>query len=246
MRVIDAFWEERNLGVTCYELELELSDCLESVEATLSGLTERQYMVAKIPSSRYDLVQLFQGKGYFFIETAIELEFNFKKLGYDSLDVPKGLQKICDRCSWGPMDARDLEQLHMEVHKNIFTTDRVFVDPAFTKKQAAQRYDFWIQDLVQQGSIPFRVALDGETFGFFVDKEIAPAVYHSVLGGVYTEHKGPGLGYVLYYADFMSRVERRMERSVTSVSGSNPASLRLQVGFGAEIKELTYVLVKHT
>ena len=45
MKIVDAFWEERNLGVTCYELELELSDCLESVEDTLSGLTQRRYMV---------------------------------------------------------------------------------------------------------------------------------------------------------------------------------------------------------
>lgn len=246
MKIVDAFWEERNLGVTCYELELELSDCLESVEDTLSGLTQRQYMVAKIPSSRYDLVQLFQGKGYSFIETAISLEFNFRKLNYTPPNIPQKLQKLCDRCSWKPMDNRDLAQLSEEIKKNMFTTDRVFVDPEFTKDQAAQRYDLWVKDLVKQGNIPYKVALDGETFGFFVDKEIAPAVYHAVLGGVYTEHKGPGLGYVLYYADFMSRVERRMERSFTSVSGSNPASLRLQVGFGAEIKGLTYVLVKHT
>ena len=76
MNVIDAFWEERNLGVTCYEIQMERSDTAESAADTLDRLEQRQYMVVKIPSSRYDLVPLIQSRGYAFIETAIALETN--------------------------------------------------------------------------------------------------------------------------------------------------------------------------
>ena len=38
MKIIDAFWEKRNLGVTCYELEMEFLDDVNVVSANLNGL----------------------------------------------------------------------------------------------------------------------------------------------------------------------------------------------------------------
>ena len=245
MNVIDAFWEERNLGVTCYEIQMERSDTAESAADTLDRLEQRQYMVVKIPSSRYDLVPLIQSRGYAFIETAIALETNYRRMGYRPPVIPQRLQKICGRCSWGPMNEADLAQLSKEIKKNIFKTDRIYIDPAFTKEQAAHRYDLWVKDLVKQGHIPYKVELDQKIIGFFVDKPVAHKVYQGILGGIYTEYEYMGLGYVCDYAGFMSALERGMERCVTSVSGNNPAILRLHTMFGAEVKELTYVFVKH-
>lgn len=182
MNIVDAFWEERNLGVTCYELEMELADKVEAVAAKLDSLTERQYMVAKIPSPRFDLTQLFQSRGYTFIETAINLEISYKKLGYKPPNIPIRLQKICDKCSWGIMDETDLVKLSLEINKNMFSTDRIYNDPKFSKKQAAKRYDLWIKDIIKQGNIPYKVILNNETIGFFLDKVISPGVCHGILG----------------------------------------------------------------
>lgn len=41
VRVIDTVWVKRNLGVTCYELEMKLADNLEGVSAVLDELSER-------------------------------------------------------------------------------------------------------------------------------------------------------------------------------------------------------------
>ena len=245
MKIIDAFWEERNLGVTCYELEPGLADSLEEVAAELDGLAERQYMVAKIPSARYDLVRLFQDKGYSFIETAIKLEFNYKKLGYKPPEFPNRLQKIYDKCSWAVMDESDLAQLSAEINKNMFHTDRIFADPAFTKEQAARSYNLWIKYIIDQGYIPRKVVFEHKTIGFFSDKVIAPKVCQGILGGIYKDSQKPGIGFVRYYAEFMSRVEDGIEKAIYSASGNNPAALQLSTLFGAEIRGLTYVFVKH-
>lgn len=245
MKIVDAFWEKRNLGVTCYELQMELADDIQEVAEKIDNLTERQYMVAKIPSSRYDLVRLFQDRGYSFSETAIELEYNYKKLGYSPPDIPRGLQKICDRCSWSEMDEADLIQLSDEIKKNMFHTDRIFIDPEFTREQAAQRYDLWAKDIIRQGHIPYKVRIDDKVIGFFLDQKISPKVYHGILGGIYTEYEDTGMGYVFEYAEFMSKLEWGAEKFVASVSGNNPKVLKLYMPFGAEIKRLIYVFIKH-
>ena len=37
MKIIDAVWEKRNLGVTCYELQMEAGDCAEDIEKIALG-----------------------------------------------------------------------------------------------------------------------------------------------------------------------------------------------------------------
>lgn len=245
MKIIDAVWEKRNLGVSCYELQMRFSDCAEEVAAALDSLDERQYMVVKVPSQRVDLMRLCQIRGYSFIETAIALEFNYKQLGYKVPNMTRSLQKICDKCSWGLMDQAELAQLSDEIMKNIFRTDRIFVDPEFTPAQAAQRYDLWVKDLIRNGNIPYKVCFEGEIIGFFVGKNISAKVNNSILGGLYTKYADSGMGCCMDYAHFMAMLEQGVEKSITQVSGSNPAVLKLHTAFGAEIKGLEYVFVKH-
>lgn len=245
MKIIDAFWEKRNLGVTCYELQMNLTDGLKEVEEKLESLKERQYMVAKIPSARYDLVQLFQNKGYTFIETAIKLEYNYKKLGYKLPDMAKGLKKICDRCSRAVMDESELFRLSSEIKKGIFKTDRIYIDPEFTHEQAARRYDLWVKDLVKQGNIPHKVLFDGETVGFFINRECAPKTYDGMLAGVYSGYEGTGMGYCIQYAGILDALQRGMDKYIGHISGNNPAVLKIMVSLNFPIKELEYVFIKH-
>lgn len=243
MKIIDAFWEERNLGVTCYEMNIELVDSTEKAAAALESLTERQYMVAKVPSPRCDLVQLYQSKGYRFMETAIKLEYNYKKAG--KTDVSPGLRRICDRCTWRLMDETDLSQLSNEIYSGIFKTDRINNDPSFTHEQAARRYDLWVKDLVKQGNIPRKVILDNEVVGFFVNREISPKVYDGLLAGVYNGYEGTGMGYCIQYVGILSALKKGAKRYIGHVSASNPAVLKILLSLGFAIKNMEYVLVKH-
>ena len=246
MKIIDAFWEERNLGVTCYELELVLADRTDEVAAALDNLGERQYMVAKIPASRFDLLQLFQGRGYSFIETAIKLEYDYKKLNYQPPAVPDALKRIQEKCSWGPMNQDELSQLSCEIKNNMFTTDRIYVDPAFTHEQAARRYDLWVKDLIARGAVPYKAVVGDEIIGFFIGEQISEGLSRGTLGGLYEEYKASGMGYWYLYATFMCSREHGVKKCVTQVSACNPAILKLHTTFGAAIKGCEYVLVKHT
>lgn len=245
MKIIDAEWEKRNLGVSCYELKLELSDTVETVATELDDLEERQYMVAKIPSTKPELVRLFQERGYSFIETAIGLEYNYKKLKYQPPKIPKPLWNIRDKCTWGPMNEEEIEQLRAEIRKGLFETDRISLDSAFTEEQASRRYELWIGDLIQKGNIPSKIVIDEDIIGFNLSEQLSPGVYRGTLGGLYEAHKNSGVGFWYIYAGFMDAVKTKTKKSSTQVSSNNMPILRLHLLFGAEIKRCEYVFVKH-
>lgn len=241
MKIVDAVWEERNLGVTCYELRMELDDKLEEVAEQYGNLGEKQYMVAKIPSARYDLTQFVEEHGYHFMEDAVTLTHNLK-----DVTIPKRLLRICEKCTWEIMNQDDLDNLSFEIQKNIFKTDRVYIDPQFNKELAAQRYDFWMKDLVKEGHIPYKVIYQDEVIGFFLNKEIDEGVFDGLLAATYDKYEGTGMGYCIQYAGIMSAKERNAKRYIGHVSGNNPAVLRVLLSIGFSIKEIEYIFIKHS
>ncbi len=243
MKIIDAVWEERNLGVTCYELQLDRTDQTEDVAAILDSMTERQYMVAKIPSARYDLICLFQERGYSFIEAMLTFETDLRDYQISQIDVPRRLRRICEKCSCEVMNEEDLRNLSEVIRGNLFITDRVSLDPAFTPEQAARRYDLWSKDLVRQGAVPYKVVVDHEVAGFFIRKELAPHKYEGVLAGTCYDS---GLGYCVEYAGLASALEIGAKKMVGHCSGNNIEILRLVSSFGRRrITAVAYNMVKH-
>lgn len=240
MRIIDANWEERNLGVTCYEFHMEVKDDIKYLKETYDGLVEKQYMVARIPSSKYEFVDYFQKQGYRFIESAVTLEHDLQ-----NINIPKRILRICDKCTWELMKEEELSQLSEEVYKNIFKTDRIYVDPMFTRQQAAQRYDFWIKDLIRAGSIPYKVIYAGETVGFFLNKEITANVYDGLLAATYSAYEGSGMGYCIQYAGIKSAIERGADKYIGHVSANNPEVLKVLLSIGFSIKTIEYIFIKH-
>ena len=72
MKVIHAVWEKRNLGIDCYEVELEAQDSFNEFkdwEASACG----EYMVVKVPVERDDIFLKMPSLGYTFIEMATGL-----------------------------------------------------------------------------------------------------------------------------------------------------------------------------
>lgn len=240
MRIVDAVWEKRNLGVDCYEFHVETKDSLESVKESYRSIEERQYMVARVPSSRYDITAFFQEEGYNFIESAITLEHNLKEI-----KIPPRLARICSKCSWEKMNEADIAVLSSEIHKNIFKTDRIYIDPAFTEKQAAQRYDYWMKDLIREGNIPYKVLFAEESVGFFLNREMDRHIFDGLLAGTYSNYEGSGMGYCIQYAGIRFAADKGAAGYIGHVSGNNPAVLKVLLSIGFRVKEIEYIFIKH-
>ncbi len=240
MKITDARWEERNLGVTCYELHVEMKDDFEKAKEMYFNLPKKEYMVARVPTMRSDFLEFFQEEGYTFIEAAVRLEHNMKEI-----PVPERILRVCNKCTWEKMGRDDLVELRNEIYKNIFKTDRVYLDPAFSKQQAARRYDFWIQDLINAGNVPYKVMYNGETVGFYLYKEVEPNVFDGLLAGTYHAYEGAGMGYCVQYAGIKSALDKGARKYIGNVSASNLTVLKILLSIGFHIKTVEYVFIKH-
>ena len=240
MKITDARWEERNLGVTCYEFHIEMKDDLEKVKEVYFSLPEKEYMVAKVPTMNSDFLEFFQEEGYTFIEAAVRLEHNMREI-----PVPERILRVCNKCTWKKMGSDDLVQLRSEIYKNIFKTDRVYLDPVFSKQQAARRYDLWIQDLILAGNIPYKVMYNREVVGFYLNKEKEPNVFDGLLAATYHAFEGSGMGYCIQYAGIKSAFDMGARKYIGHVSANNLTVLKILLSIGFQIKTVEYVFTKH-
>jgi hypothetical protein len=198
-------------------------------------------MVAKIPSARHELVRFFQEQGYSFMEAAITLKHDLK-----NVSVPQRLYRVCEKCTWEIMNENDMRQLSCEIEKNIFKTDRVYLDPQFKKGLAARRYDLWVKDLIAQGNLPYKVCYGDDVVGFFLNKEIKPGVYDGLLAATYSDYEGTGMGYCVQYAGIQWAVQQGAKSYIGHISGNNPAVMRVLLSIGFSIKEMKYIFIKHS
>ena len=56
MKIIDAYWEKRNLGVSTKEVLVEEQDSAIDIKKALSAIEhDAEYLVFKVPIARFDI-----------------------------------------------------------------------------------------------------------------------------------------------------------------------------------------------
>lgn len=240
MKVIDAFWEKRNLGVTTCEVTFEVQDLIEDIDTTYNKLLNQyEYRVFRVPTSRCDISLFMQSKGCRFMETAITLQNDLA-----DIYVKEKYKAFCNKCSWELMTDDDLIQLYAEIRSGIFQTDRIYLDPYFSKEVAANRYVFWIQDLVEQNCLPHKVMFGDKVIGFFLNKSEGTFT-RGLLAGVYQSFLKTGMGFLVQYAGIACAKAQNFSCGLLNVSSNNLPVVKINMELGAKIKTLEYVLVQH-
>lgn len=229
MKIIDATWEKRNLGVTCYEIEFSDKDKISDIESNRDKFFERQYVVFKVPNTRADISAYVQSQGAKFIEAQLTLTRNLR-----NWKVPESLKDIFDNVSYAPMNDDDIEFMFNEIRKGIFKTDRIYLDPYFTHEQAATRYVNWMSDSIKKGDITHKVIYQGEQVGFF----------SKPISGVYSKFTGSGVGVIIICACIKNACHIKSKVNA-AVSSNNPAIINTWLSFGFKIKSIKNVFVNH-
>ena len=112
MEIIDAFWEQRNLGISCSEITADTGDTVKGMLEALALLTS-QYQVIKLPVSRYDLMRVVEQHGFSFIEGSMNVVHNLKNIDRS------GIQKrLNDSVCYEEMDEFDISRLYAELQHN--------------------------------------------------------------------------------------------------------------------------------
>jgi hypothetical protein len=239
MKVIDAYWEKRNLDVDCVEIIIEKTDTIEDLRI-INQIANNKYVVVKVPSVNFEVNNYLSELGFVFIECSLNLEINIKNLVLSDLQ-----KRINNDISYCEMEISDLDELYNEIKKGLFKTDRVNLDSKFNKEQSSIRYINWIKDELDRKSKIYKVKYKNEIIGFFSLKSISEEIYYPFLAGLYSKFSNSGLGFTLLTKPIEEIASKHGKKIITFVSSNNLPILRNHLDLGFKISELCYVFVKH-
>ncbi|MCL2222326.1 MAG: GNAT family N-acetyltransferase [Oscillospiraceae bacterium] len=241
MKIVDATWEKRNLGVLAKEVTLDIGDTVSDLEQ-LNRLNS-EYTVIRVPAGSVELMFKLEDMGYRFIETIINIQHNHKDIG-STLD--RITKRIADSITYFEMNETELSELWQELRGGIFYTDRISLDPAFSVDKAAERYIGWMSDLLSQGGKVLGCIFKDDIFGYFTSKIDAGNVNRVDNIGIYKNYENAGLGVALVNASIRYAQNEGAKMTVSSISSNNMPALKANLAAGYSVTSAQYIYIRHT
>lgn len=236
MKITEATWEKRNLGVTTYEISIDFDDDVSCVDEIKRLKCE--YMVVKVSANNIAVVDEIQELGFRYIEDMIQVEHNLHEVELGRIE-----QRLYDACSYRKMTDDDIEQLRSEIKAGMFKDDRISRDKHFGIQVSSIRYLNWLNDLLDKGAIPYAIRYREENAGFIILSTKDGITYSSVLGGGYSKYRKSGLGIVKKEMEITKSLGGK--RLLTAVSANNPGQVRALIVNGYKPYDIEHVFVKH-
>lgn len=237
MKVIDAIWEKRNLGIDVVEVEVQNGDLIEEVALELPQI-QSDYICVKIPSDMNEIAEYVQQMGYRFREDQIHMRHDLKPPSRNALQ-----QRLYNAISYQVMNDEDIVELKEEIRKGMFSSDRFSIDKCFTEEQCSNRYINWVDDLLKDGATPYVMSYKGEHSGFIILKTTDERIYQSVLGGAYSKYRKSGLGVIQKEQEITKKMNGKYVE--TMVSSNNVSQLKALILNGYIPIEINHVFVKN-
>lgn len=240
MQIIDAYWEQRNLGTTCKEVILEPSDSIDALQMFIQDAGNVGYMVLKVPAGGVKFLQFLSGHGFIFIESLNEVTLNLS--GYKM--SPK-IERFDKNINYRRLPFDELDRLGAEIKKGIFNTDRIALDGHFGVDIAANRYFNWIKDEVAIGNSVYETSCKATPLGFFALKQTKKGVFDIFLAGMYLNPANFGFGFSILSKSIEEVKRQGGEFITTHISSNNIRVFRLYLQFGFVLDKISYVMIKH-
>ena len=236
MKIIEAVWEKRNLGVTTYEVGIDFDDdvsCMDEIKQL-----DYEYMVVKVSANNVAVVDEIQEMGFRYIEDMIQVEHNLHEVERGRIE-----QRLYDACSYRKMTDDDIEQLRNEIKAGMFRDDRISRDKHFGIQVSAIRYLNWLNDLIDRKAMPYAIRYKDDNIGFIILNSKDGITYSSVLGGGYEKYRRSGLGIVKKEMEITKQLGGK--RLISAVSANNPGQVRALIVNGYKPYNIEHVFIKH-
>ena len=237
MRIVNAVWEKKNLGVNAYELSIETGDNIDEVKQQIENI-DGDYIVIKVPSDLSEFNSIVQELGFLYIEDLIHVEHDLKEVERNRI-----IQRLYDETTYREMTDEDFEQLITEIKDGMFDSDRISNDPHFGKEKAANRYINWSKDLRNKGARFYAIRYRDDNTGFVVLDTKDQITYSSILGGGYQKYRKSGIGIIQKEQEITKALGGK--RVVTTVSSNNVGQFKALIMNGYKPYAIEHVFVKH-
>lgn len=239
MKIINATWEKRNLGLDCNEIIIEKSDKLDKLEKNKKNF-ESQYTVVKVPMGMTDVCLYLQDNGYKFIEMLSTCIHDLKEPPLSNIE-----HKFVNSLSYSDMKDEDISNLFIHIKDNLFNDDRISLDPFFSKKNSSDRYMGWIEDEINNKNKIFNLIYKTNKVGFFVTKKIDNKLLFAALGGIFKKYQNSGFGLALNYHEIQCAKDLGYKKLRTAFSSNNVAASSIHYKLAYRLESQYYCFVKH-
>ena len=247
MKIIDAFWEKRNLGVDTLEIEIEDKDANmenKDIEEKISNCLDKnkhQYYVLKFATGNNDMFRMAKLLDFQFAEVQFDVAIYKQKF------ITEDYSKITRFNTLVVNEYKDDEHFDYIISKigdGMFYTDRIALDPHFGIEISNRRYLNWVKDL--KGNDDYSISIfsnNDEKVGFSLNKNNGETCY-GLLGGLFSDYQTSAWGIFSHYSN-IKKVFERYNIFRTSLSSNNIRVIKLWQYFSSEILKMKYVYVKH-
>lgn len=241
MKLVEATWEQRNLGITVYEAALEPQDTPGEVTAALTvihGMAD--YVSVKVPTSLFALAGCLEDLGYSFREVLTTVEIDH----IPALD--RVMQRYADNLASCQASQIDKAKIFDEIMSGLFTTDRFSLDPAFSRTQSANRYCNWINDEISRGGELHAITFKGNLVGFFLVRHLEKNRYVSLLAGIFAGYQRMGMGYFINHLAYDYCFRSGAKSVSTTYSSNNLSASNIHFHLPVRLRSQSYVFTRHT
>lgn len=244
MKVTDCHWELNNLGKTTVEVSIESGDSFDKKTFCKVNNTY-QYVVVKVPMNKPEFNFGLTSLGFTMIETQINISKRYKDFNFDDRLV----RKVLPHVSTKRIETKEeLEEIISQITPDMFSTDRIYLDPHFPHNASSIRYINWMRSDYEKGkAIISKSYYDDINVGFGFTHIGDDGEKHGVLGGIFKKYQDMGLGLMTAGLAFMIAHNNNTPFKVmkTAVSSNNPGVWQFYNYLGFKIDSMTYVFVKH-
>ena len=238
MKITNCTWELNNLGCKVAEI-----DCTKDAVIDSSKVDEIEqiydYVVVKVPILKPQLNLFWSQRQYMCIEAQLSI-----KVKLEELKNQMGLLENLGSLHTLLVDSvKDLAILQTKMTELMFTTDRIYLDPSFGPTYSLNRYRNWISNEYHRGTKIYKILNDEKWVGFFMPKE-NDGTMDGLLGGLFSDFQGEGLGIVLPFMPLL--VNSNARKYETKISLNNFPVIQVYNQCGYRFTNIEYVFVKHT
>ena len=243
MDVIDCYWEIENLNKRTVEIEISPSDTITQ-DGIENIIRNYEYIVVKVPVNRVDINFILSKQGFSMIESQLTISKNYKDfdfgdkyISYIYNDVD--FEDICE--------SNAFDKMLNSITPNMFSTDRIFLDPEYGPDISCNRYKNWLKTSFQKNECKFyEYSYKGNRVGFTMYKE-DNGIWKGILGGIYEEFQNEGLGILTASSFFLyaKMKDIKMKKLIGAISSNNVPMVSIYNHLDFRLLSNNYVFIKH-
>lgn len=243
MKIVNAFWEKRNLGVDVVEIILTSNNLenFDTFEQKLKNEFTDKYVVIKMPVGNLKVLHKLQDLGFYFMESLFTLEKNI-----ENYSLPEKFQNLNNVAEPVIIPPEEYNSVIEKITHGMYSTDRIYLDPRLDDKMSRTRYVNWINDLREQkNTIMYETVLKStkEPVGYGIciyDEE--QKEMHSLLTGIYPPSQGKGLGGLVIHSPVLIALDKKCKTVKTAISSNNIKVFKKHMPFSFDLTSQQYVL----